>query len=109
MTVTWDHREVRPGFWNVTFLNVKGGYELTGPHPVQAVGSIAGVDFYFRAKSGHWEFETNDERGWLFPIDDKRGFQRRGRCLDGDTMPYQKAAEIIAACATELLSQITGH
>lgn len=106
MIVTWEHSEIRTGVWNVTFLNAKGDYELTGPHPVQGVGSICGVDFYFRAKSNEWEFETNDPKGWLYPEGDIQAMQRRGRCESADTMPLEKAAQTICECVTEFVSKL---
>jgi hypothetical protein len=33
------------------------------------------VAFYFRAKNGRWEFETEDEVGHPFPENDPRRFQ----------------------------------
>ena len=103
----WEHTEPHPGMWIVEFSNVDGGYNLTGPYPVQGVGTVQGVDFCFRAKGDEWEFETNDERGWLFPGDDKRAFQRRGPCKNGEEMPHQKAAKIIADCVTEFAAQLS--
>jgi hypothetical protein len=93
--------------WIVTFSNVDGEYELTGPYPVQAVGPVQNVDFLFTAKYNSWEFETNDEKGWLFPDADNRAFQRRGRYEDASEMPHQTAAKIIADCVTEFVAQIS--
>jgi hypothetical protein len=107
MIVLWDHTEPRSSMWNVTFSNVEGGYELTGPYPIQAVGTVQNVDFSFTAKRNSWEFETNDENGRLFPDEDKRAFQRRGRCEKEEEMPQRVAAKIIADCVTEFVSQIT--
>ena len=104
--VQWEYTQVADGFWNVTFLNVSGGYELSGPYPLQGVGTVQDVDFYFRASHDDWEFETNDEKGWLFPGDDKRAFQRSGKYTGAGEMPHREAAEIIAACVTELVAQI---
>ena len=107
MILRWEHTEPRSGVWNVKFSNVDGDYELTGSHPVQAVGAVQQVDFYFRAKGNEWEFETNDERGWLFQADDKRAFQRRGQCKDGNVLPHREAAKIIADCVAEFLAQLS--
>tara|TARA_R110002095_G_scaffold1604_7_gene7909 strand:- start:85 stop:375 length:291 start_codon:yes stop_codon:yes gene_type:complete len=89
------------------FLNVEGEYELSGGYLLQCVGVIHKIDFYFRAKDQEWEFETNDEKGWLFPADDRRAFQREGRYKQSNGLPNENAAEIIAACAGEFLNQLT--
>jgi hypothetical protein len=71
--------ERRPGFQRASFPEVGGGYELTAQWPlVQAAGDFAGIDFYFRAKHGEWEFETEDKVGHSFPPGDPNHFVRRG-------------------------------
>ncbi|MCA9015457.1 MAG: hypothetical protein KDA77_09035 [Planctomycetaceae bacterium] len=107
MNVTWEYIENQNGTWNVRFLNVEGEYELSGGYLLQCVGVIHEIDFYFRAKDQEWEFETNDEKGWLFPAADRRAFQRQGRYKQNNGLPNEKAAEIIAACVAEFLNQLT--
>ncbi|PQO44727.1 hypothetical protein C5Y93_18360 [Blastopirellula marina] len=106
MIVTWEHSEAYPGLWLVTFANVEGEYELSGPFPVQGVGSVQGTDFYFRARNYAWEFETNDETGGLFSPNDRRAFQRSSLFPKADSMPFSQAATIIAHCVGEFLEQV---
>ena len=74
-----DILESRPGFHRASFPEVGGGYELTASWPlVQAVGDFDGIDFYFRAKYGEWEFQTEDKQGHLFPEGHPSYFVRRG-------------------------------
>ena len=71
--------ESRPDFHRASFTKVGGGYELTASWAlVQAIGDFAGIDFYFRAKYGEWEFETEDEHGHAFPEGHPNRFVRRG-------------------------------
>ena len=86
---------------------MEGEYELTGGYLLQCVGVIQNIDFYLRAKDQEWEFETNDEKGWLFPANDRRAFQRCGKYKQSDGLPNQKAAEIIAICVAEFLDQLS--
>ena len=70
--------EEGPSHLRAKLPDVAGEYELTcSPFLVQAVGKCCGVDFYFRAKYGEWEFETWDEHGHLFPEGDPRRFVLR--------------------------------
>ena len=59
--------ESRLGFHQATFPEVGGGYELTVSYNLaQAVGDFDGIDFYFRAKGGVWEFQTESKDGQFF-------------------------------------------
>lgn len=107
MVVEWKHTETCTGVWQVSFCGYEGGYELTGPFPVQAVGSIEGIDICFVAKYDAWEFEANDETGGLFSADDHRAFQRSGGFQGASQMPFLKAAKIISHCLGEFIDQIT--
>jgi hypothetical protein len=72
-----DVIEQGPGFMRAQLSEVGGKYDLTCSHLlVQAVGQCSGVGFYFRAKYGDWEFETEDEHGYPFPEGDPRRFAR---------------------------------
>ncbi|QDT48179.1 hypothetical protein Pan258_22190 [Symmachiella dynata] len=74
-----DIIESRPGFHHASFSEVGGGYELTTSWPTaQAVGEFDGIDFYFRAKYGEWEFQTENKEGHLFPEEHPNYFVRRG-------------------------------
>lgn len=67
------------GVHRASFLDVEGEYELTTGWPItQAVGNLEGVDFYFRAKNGEWEFQTVDKNGHSFPGGHPYYFVRRG-------------------------------
>lgn len=103
--VAWRYEEVRPGAWDVRFLNFDGDYELTGPGPMQGVGTVLGIDFYFRARRDGWEFETNDERGWLFPRSDARAFERRGECQEAEHIRHGAAASRVARCVAEFVAR----
>lgn len=114
MKVFWEHLESKSGMWNVKFSNVDGNYVLTGPYPVQAVGKIQNIDFCFHSKGNQWELETNDEKGGLFPAEDKRAFQKRGIRVGKrgnqrveEEMTHHQAAKIIAECVAEFVSQIS--
>lgn len=106
MIVQWTHFETGNGVWAVSFGNIEGQYELSGPLPVQAVDSVQGTEFYFRAKYDAWEFETNDETGGLFSSDDPRAFQRSGASQGASQMSFPTAAKIIAHCVSELINQM---
>lgn len=72
--------ESRPGVYRACFPEVGGEYELTADWSVvQAVGDVAGIDFYFRAKHGRWEFETEDSQGHPFPEGHPNHFVRCGK------------------------------
>ena len=102
--LTEDIVERGSGLLRVKLPEVGGEYELTcSPSLVQAVGSCAGVDFYFRAKYEEWEFETEDERGHPFPDSDARRFIRRD-CYDAaktGAMGVEWAARILRRCLAE--------
>ena len=84
-------------------------YELFGEAPVQAMGKVAGRDFYFRARHNHWEFEVAMEDG-RFPsdLDLPPVFQREGKCRDASFMPTRDAHGIIERCAREYRSVSSG-
>ena len=97
--------EVRTGVWLVQFANGRGSYELTGPWPVQAVGAIDGVAFYFRGAHDEWEFETENEVGHPFSETDPRAFRRQAKFKNASTMGFRDAAKIISKCANELADE----
>ncbi|QDU42645.1 hypothetical protein Mal52_11120 [Symmachiella dynata] len=71
--------ESRPGFHRASFPEVGGEYELTTSWPMaQAFGEFDGIDFYFRAKYGAWEFETENKQGHSFPNEHPNYFVSRG-------------------------------
>jgi hypothetical protein len=88
----------------VNLPEVGGDYELTcSPVLVQAVGSTCGVDFYFRAKYGEWEFETEDKHGHPFPEGDPRRFVRRDYYDETKpgAMRVEWAARILRRCLAQ--------
>lgn len=78
--------------------------DIYGSSPVQAYGTVAGRDLYFRARHNDWEFEIANERGEL-PTDvgDRNGFVRRGKVKGASDLPYAEAAALIEACVREYL------
>jgi hypothetical protein len=104
MTLVEEVIEQDPGLLRVTFPEAGGGYELTcSPDFAQAVGDCCGVDFYFRAKYGKWEFETEDKQGHAFPEGDPHHFICRGsydRRKPGG-MRMQWVARILRQCLAE--------
>ena len=97
--------EDRPDFRRVEFTDAGGGYELTCDwHLAQAVGAFKGIQFYFRAKHGEWEFETEDEFGHSYPPNDLRNFVRRIRFDASPTnaMSIDWAAQLIGKCLSEI-------
>jgi hypothetical protein len=92
------------GLLRVELPEVGGEYELTcSPFLVQAVGQCSGVDFYFRAKYGEWEFETEDEQGHPFHEGDSRRFTRGGSydTRKPGAMGIEWAARILRRCLAE--------
>lgn len=79
-------------------------YELDGPAPVQALGTIAGRDFYFRSRHSEWSFEIANERGDLpSDVGEPVIFQRHGMYRNASYMPDEVATEIIEKCAIDFL------
>ena len=79
-----DILESSRGLHRASFPEVGGGYELTASSSlVQAVGDFDGIDFYFRAKYGEWEFQTEDKQGHSFPGGHANFFVRRGTYDEG--------------------------
>lgn len=99
-----DVLEQAPGLLRVQFPEVGGDYELTcSPALVQAVGRCCDVDFYFRAKYGEWEFESEDEHGRPFPEGDLRRFARAGTFDEEKpgAMDVEWARRILRRCLAE--------
>ncbi len=97
------------GIWIIRFANDAGEYELTGPWPVQAVGTIHSIYFVFHAARDQWEFETENEVGHPFPSNDGRAFQRIGKYGNASEMELSKAVLLIEICINELIAQISFH
>jgi hypothetical protein len=96
--------EQGPGILRVSFPEVGGGYELKSSRPMaQAMGDCCGVKFYFRAKHGEWEFETEDVRGQPFPAADARAFAMRGAYDDNKptVMEVEWARRLLRQCLAE--------
>jgi hypothetical protein len=92
------------GLLRVKLPEADGEYELTcSPSLVQAVGECAGVNFYFRAKYGNWEFETEDQHGHAFPKGDPTRFALID-CYDqskAGAMGMESAARLLRRCLAE--------
>jgi hypothetical protein len=81
-------------------------FDVCGSSPVQAFGTVAGRDLYFRARHNDWEFEIANEHGDLpTDVDDRNGFVRRGKIKGASDIPYAKAAALIEACVREYLGR----
>ena len=96
--------ESRAGLHRAAFPEVGGGYELTASwHLVQAVGDCSGIDFYFRAKHGEWEFETEDKQGHAFPEGHPNHFVRRGAYdqAQPNAMTVEWSLQILRRCIGE--------
>jgi hypothetical protein len=96
--------ERSPGLLRVKLPEAGGEYELTcSPSLVQAVGECAGVNFYFRAKYGNWEFETENQHGHAFPEGDPRRFALIDRYdqSKAGAMGMEWAARLLKRCLAE--------
>jgi len=96
--------EQGPGRLRVSLPEVGGGYELTSSRPMaQATGDCCGVRFYFRAKHGEWEFETEDDHGHSFPAGDARAFALRGAYDENkpNSMEVEWARRLLRQCLAE--------
>jgi hypothetical protein len=82
-------------------------FELSGPLPIQAFGTIRNRDFYFHAKHSNWTFEMADDFGSL-PSDtgNNQVFAIQGHCKFADEMSPDEARRIVTACARLYLEVI---
>lgn len=90
----------RLGFLEVSIPNF-GYYELTcSPSLSQAIGGCMGVNFYFRAKQGEWEFATEDDQGNTLAAGDPHHFLLRGTFneYEHDAMGTDACARIMRQC-----------
>lgn len=78
-------------------------YEINGIAPVQAVGTIANRDLYFRARHEEWTFDISNEAGQLPSDGFEGGFFKKGRFKNAGYMPYIEAEKIISDCVKEYL------
>ena len=79
-------------------------YELFGVAPVQATGTVAGREFYFRARHDNWEFEVAKEDGQLgSDCDEEPVFLRTGHTENASFMDRGEAHRLIEACAAEFV------
>jgi hypothetical protein len=104
-----DILESRPGLYRASFPQVGGGYELTACWPlVQAVGDFNGIDFYFRAKGGEWEFQTENKQGHLFPDGHPNHFLRRGSYDEAkpNAMTIEWSLRILKKCFVEFWDRL---
>ena len=85
-------------------------YELTGPDPIQACGTLHGRTFFFIAKHSNWSFEVADELGNL-PSDTGNNAccKMEGRRKLADDMSLQDTQQIIAACARLFADVVRRH
>ena len=82
-------------------------FEMWGMAPVQALGEVAGRDFYFRARHNEWSCEVSDSDGRL-SSDGCSGpdtFYREGRHENASYMKLREALKIIDKCMSEYFSR----
>ncbi|MCI0456555.1 MAG: hypothetical protein L0Z62_06200 [Gemmataceae bacterium] len=95
---------VDSGLLRVSIPHLDVEYEVWGQAPVQALGTVLGREFYFRARHDCWSFEVADDQG-RFPSDGGGvvGFTREGHHDSASYMPLDEACRIIEKCIQELL------
>jgi hypothetical protein len=88
-----------------TLVDIQGDYELTvtPDYFAQGVGSICGVDFYFGAKYGDWEFETQDQFGHAYAATHPLWFRRTGK---HGTITLAWAAGCLRDCLAEISEKL---
>lgn len=93
-----DEWQLRVQQVNVPELYLR--YELSGPLPIQAFGTIKDRDFYFHARHSNWSFEMADDFGSL-PSDTGNNpvFTIESRRKLADDMLPNEARGIVTACA----------
>lgn len=77
---------------------------IGGYCPVQAEGSVNGMQFYFRARHKQWQFSVGDDPVGAM-LGCSEGFVRRGPYEKAGYMPEQDALDIIRRCAQEYVEQ----
>jgi hypothetical protein len=79
-------------------------YEVEGAAPVQALGTIRGREFYFRARHSNWTFEVANDLGEL-PTDvgGDALFYLQSRHNDASFLSLDEACVIIEHCAKSFL------
>jgi hypothetical protein len=83
-------------------------YELWGEAPVQALGTVGGREFYFRARHSAWEFEVANEQGDLpSDVGESLVYHRRGEYMNAGFMSKETAVFLIEKCAQEYLESDT--
>jgi len=79
---------------------------ISGYCPVQAEGTVAGNQLYFRARWDEWSFSVS-ESAEVDPVDIQlpgQGFLREGEHDEASWMAYDDAEAIIRRCAREFLA-----
>jgi hypothetical protein len=80
--------------------------ELWGFAPVQALGTINGREFYFRARHNDWTFEIADSATSALPSDGGRsGFVRSGAFSNASFMSHDVAESLIVTCVEQFLGE----
>jgi hypothetical protein len=79
--------------------------EIWGNAPVQALGTVAGREFYFRARHTEWTFEVATDDGDLpTDIGAEAVFFREGKHENASWMPLEEAVAIIKRNALEYVT-----
>lgn len=105
----WLHEHIieeTDNFMSVADANQSVEFEIWGSAPVQALGSLSGREFYFRARHDGWSCEVADDCGQL-PSDglaNTTGFSRSGRYENASYIPLRDALKLINLSLREYLS-----
>ena len=81
-------------------------FEIFGQAPVQALGTVAGRELYFRARHDEWEFEVALEDGEIASDHDEPPvFHRTGRSENAGFMSEEEAEALVRNCAEQYLAE----
>ena len=79
-------------------------YELSR-HPIQALGSIAGREFFFIAKHGQWDFEmANDLNELPSDVSGIPVFRVQSACSFAESLEDGQILDILKCCAQTYLA-----
>lgn len=82
--------------------------ELWGNAPVQALGTLNGREFCFRARHNEWTFEIAESATSALPSDGGRGgFVRSGSFSNASFMSPDVAESLIVTCVEQFLGEET--
>lgn len=80
-------------------------YEIFGEAPVQALGTIGGHEFYFRARHDTSEFEVESSTDSMLSEErTEPGFRREGKVANASFMSQERAVALIDSCVIQFLA-----